>query len=684
MFEHIRINYSSEGKKRVLKCSTENPTENSDLEITSKREHIHNGNRLKIGLKPKNSIILKEVFLEASYSYEEAESIMVNGFQSWSESKEYNLKERQKGLRTYLRPLYKKWRLENFGDHYLASYPKRKGVFHGFTYGYVRQKNGIFFVGSLSEKEGFSLLWFNTHQKHIRIEKDVKDLSLTEEYPLYDVVTIEDEENNAFDRYTELMGLSDWENKGWTGWTSWYYHYHNISESIIQKNLEHFTEHNIPLDIFQIDDGYQTAVGDWLDVDSQKFPSGMRYISDSIHQKSYKAGIWLAPFVCEEDSTLMKKHPEWILKDINGKPFPIGYNPNNWSGNFYILDFYNHHVQRYLKEVFSTVFNEWNFDMVKLDFLYAVSFFPRNGKPRAKVLSDALLFIREVCGDNLILGCGVPLGCGFGLFDFCRIGSDVAPYWEDSRLSFLKYKERVSVINSLRSTIARAQLNFRTFINDPDVFILRSINQSMDFFQRETLFILNCAFGGLVFTSDDISEYSVDQMKMYKKHFPHLAKKVRIITYQNKYIESEMKAAGNIYRIFCNLSGYSKKIALPEGTFSDYRGEMYEGPDTLILESFQTRCFLVHKNTHDKDIEIPSLLISTGHIFPGNEFSTFEVDANEARITLHPQADGTGEVYIRLPDNYKRFTINGSNCYPVHHQKFNCIHIKQDKLPRSK
>lgn len=46
---------------------------------------------------------------------------------------------------------------------------------------------------------------------------------------------------------------------------------------------------------FQVDDGYQTAVGDWLSVDSKKFPFGMRRVADAVHQRGLKAGLWLAP-----------------------------------------------------------------------------------------------------------------------------------------------------------------------------------------------------------------------------------------------------------------------------------------------------------------------------------------------------------------------------------------------------
>ena len=98
------------------------------------------------------------------------------------------------------------------------------------------------------------------------------------------------------------------------------------------------------------------------------------------------------------------------MKNKNGK---IPFASHNWGG-FYALDIYNKEVRQYLKEVFDTVLNVWGYDMVKLDFLYACCIIPFNGKSRGEIMCDAMDLIRELCGDKLILGCGVPLAPAFG------------------------------------------------------------------------------------------------------------------------------------------------------------------------------------------------------------------------------------------------------------------------------
>ena len=64
----------------------------------------------------------------------------------------------------------------------------------------------------------------------------------------------------------------------------------------------------------------------------------------------------------------MREHPDWLLLH-EGKPWYCGC---NWGG-FYALDIDNPEFQAYLKAVFTRVLDEWGFDLVKLDFLYAAA-----------------------------------------------------------------------------------------------------------------------------------------------------------------------------------------------------------------------------------------------------------------------------------------------------------------------
>jgi alpha-galactosidase len=161
------------------------------------------------------------------------------------------------------------------------------------------------------------------------------------------------------------------------------------------------------------------------------------------------------------------------------------------------------------------VLDEWGYDMVKLDFLYAVCLIPSKTKTRGQIMTEAMEFIRECVGDKLILGCGVPLGPSFGLVDYCRIGCDVGLDWDDKAFMRLLHRERISTLNAVGNAIGRRQLNGRAFLNDPDVFLLREDNIMLTETQRETLSIVNHIFGSLIFTSDNIKKYDSKKHLMF-------------------------------------------------------------------------------------------------------------------------------------------------------------------------
>ena len=69
-----------------------------------------------------------------------------------------------------------------------------------------------------------------------------------------------------------------------------------------------------------------------------------------------------------------------------------GYNPG-WgglfNGTYYLLDLELPAVRTHLKNVFDVVLNQWGYDLVKLDFLFAAALIPRNGKSRGQLMWEA-------------------------------------------------------------------------------------------------------------------------------------------------------------------------------------------------------------------------------------------------------------------------------------------------------
>lgn len=470
-------------------------------------------NCLTLKILPNRDIKFKKFQLIFNYEYDDNCRIFVNGYQSWTDSREYFKTESMTRLHPLSKKRIMKNPMHNAGDYSFKKYPVRSGVFYGWSYGYVRLGDNVEIFGSVTEKCGFTSITFDTVNQKVVIEKDLEGVTVNEGYKVIQLFRMKGSMDEVFDGYFGAMNIPKPRVSPKCGYTTWYNYYPDINEQIVNDDLEALASTGEKIDIFQIDDGYQTAVGDWLSVDKNKFPNGMKAIADKIHSKNMLAGLWLAPFGCQIDSVVAKEHPEWLIKDSEGNPVNCG---GNWGG-FYALDISVPEAATYIKNFFDVILNQWGYDMVKLDFLYAACVVPNKGKSRGQLMCEAMNFIRECVGDKLILGCGVPLAPAFGKVDFCRIGADVGLSWKTNLYEKMKHREDVSTKNTINCTIFRRELNGRAFLNDPDVFLLRDYNISMNEEQRRLVAKINKLFGGLLFISDNTDKYSADQLKDFKE-----------------------------------------------------------------------------------------------------------------------------------------------------------------------
>ena len=253
-------------------------------------------------------------------------------------------------------------------------------------------------------------------------------------------------------------------------------------------------------------------MGDWLEPDRRKFPGGMRAAAEAIHARGLQAGLWLAPFGAQRVSRLAKEHPDWLLQE-KGKPWLAGI---NWGG-VYALDIDHPQVIAYLEQVFHRVLDEWGYDLVKLDFLYAAAPFGGETETRAGRMIRAMELLRRLCGEKKILGCGVPLMPAFGLVDYCRVSCDVGLDWNGSFLMQHTNRERPSTLQAIENTVFRRQLNGRAWLSDPDVFYLRSDNLKLTGREKRVLATVNALFGGVLLHSDDMSQWSEEARAFYRR-----------------------------------------------------------------------------------------------------------------------------------------------------------------------
>ena len=461
----------------------------------------------------KNDIRIKEFKVIFPYYYKKDSVVFINGYQSWTDSREYFTSEKMSGFSRWkkwvlTKPINAHTGLCRSGDAFFCKYPKGRGEFFGYSYGYVRNDEKIDLFASLSESSGYTIVRFDVKKSSVTAEKDFDGVLFSGDSRLIDFVHLNGGYDEVFDKWFEMMNIQCRQTEKKCGYTTWYNYYGNVDENIVKRDLKALSALPEKVDIFQIDDGYQRCIGEWLHHDEKKFPSGMKKLADEIHNNDMLAGLWLAPFAATKNSFIYKEHKDWLVHYDNGKLYPAG---ANWGG-FYAIDFYNQDAAKYIRKVFDTILNDWGYDMVKLDFLYAACIVPMHNKSRGQIMCEAMDFIRDCVGDKLILGCGVPLMPSFGKVDFCRVGADVALEWKYNPYGI---REDVSTPNTINCSIFRRGLNGRAFMNDPDVFLLRDNNIKMSFEQRKLVAEMNSVFGSLLFVSDNVSQYSREQLEVF-------------------------------------------------------------------------------------------------------------------------------------------------------------------------
>ncbi|MBU1670604.1 MAG: alpha-galactosidase [Actinobacteria bacterium] len=311
------------------------------------------------------------------------------------------------------------------------------------------------------------------------------------------------------------------------GWCSWYQYFTAVTASDIRKNLDALSgEHSrLGIEVIQIDDGYQPAVGDWLETNS-RFPDGMKPLAGEIASKGKIPGIWVAPFTALRGSRVFHDHPDWVLSTKRlGRRIPIlaGVSPM-WKWRFYGLDPTHPEVLDYLREVFTT-FSAAGYRFFKLDFMTCGMLEGVRHDltiTRAEAVRAALQVIREAVGpDAWVMAAGGPVMLGVGILDAQRVSGDVAPFWHSGFQKAIRDRATPGTRNSILNTMERAFLSGRLFDGDPDVLMVRSTDTKMTLAERRTLASVLAVFGGSFMLSDDVALLSEEDLALAAASVPH-------------------------------------------------------------------------------------------------------------------------------------------------------------------
>jgi alpha-galactosidase len=294
-----------------------------------------------------------------------------------------------------------------------------------------------------------------------------------------------------------------------TGWCSWYCFGPRVTAQQVLDNLDFIARHTPGLRYVQIDDGYQPAMGDWLETGAA-FGGNVQGVLKQIRERGFEPAIWVAPFVAEEKSHVFQQHPDWFVKDSEGKPLRSDQVTfGGWRrGPWYVLDGTNPDVQQHFEKLFRTMKQDWGCTYFKLDanFWGAIhgGRFHDPHATRVKAYRGGMQAILRGAGDSFVLGCNHPIWPSLGLIHGSRSSNDIKRTWE-------------RIETTARQNLSRNWQNGRLWWNDSDAIVLTGDLPENEFQFHATAIY---ASGGLLLSGDDLTTISAEKLAMLRKLQP--------------------------------------------------------------------------------------------------------------------------------------------------------------------
>jgi alpha-galactosidase len=301
-----------------------------------------------------------------------------------------------------------------------------------------------------------------------------------------------------------------------SGWCSWYCFGPRVTAQQVLDNLEVIAKQVPGLRYIQVDDGYQPAMGDWLDTGAA-FGGDVQGVLAAIRKRGFEPAIWVAPFIAEQGSKLFREHPEWFVQDADGAPLRSDrVTFGGWRrGPWYAVDGTHPGAQAHLERVFRTMREQWGVTYFKLDAnFWGAIHGGRFHDPRAtriEAYRRGMQSVRRGAGGAFVLGCNHPMWGSLGLVHGSRSSNDIKRDWK-----------RFTTI--ARQNLSRNWQNGRLWWNDPDAVVLTGDLGVEEYrFHATSIF----ASGGMILAGDDLTRIAPDRLEMLRKLQPPTGRAAR-------------------------------------------------------------------------------------------------------------------------------------------------------------
>lgn len=301
-----------------------------------------------------------------------------------------------------------------------------------------------------------------------------------------------------------------------SGWCSWYCFGPKVTATQVLDNLNVIARDIPGLRYIQIDDGYQPAMGDWLET-GNAFGGDVQAVLRQIRDRGFEPAIWVAPFIAEAASNLFKQHPGWFVTDGSSQPLRADrVTFGGWRrGPWYALDGTHPDAQAHLTRVFQKMRDEWGCTYFKLDAnFWGAIHGGRFHDPRAtriEAYRHGMAAVLRGTRDAFVLGCNHPMWPSIGVIHGSRSSHDIRRDWK-------------RITDTARQNLSRNWQNGRLWWNDPDAIVLTGELSEEEFRFHATAIY---ASGGMILSGDDLTTITPSRLAMLRKLQPPTGKAAR-------------------------------------------------------------------------------------------------------------------------------------------------------------
>jgi len=459
-----------------------------------------------------------------------------------------------------------------------------------------------------------------------------------------------------------------------SGWAYWQNASSDINEEQVIRHLDWITRHQEfypikpqSIEYILIDMGWEKQIGS-NEANTKRFPNGMKWLAEQIHQRGLKAGICIAPFCADVNMRLTREHPEYMLHDSEGNV--ILDNDSQTA----LLDPSHQGAQEYIRNRISEIIGDWEYDLIKVNLL----------SHRANVETDEVVYHdnsltsvqayrlgisllaehAEASGRKVIL---LPYcsynGANIGIFRSSCVSTPhpcklTSQFWEDE----------VGAKELIRSWASRLYLHHTIWTNDFGAILLED---SLPL--NEVLVVVTAAAmsGGIVFAGGDVINLSAERADILSKMFPLYGKAASPIDlFDNNYPQIwNLKVSStfdewNIVGLFnwadldADVSFKLEEIGLDSSKYylahefwsKEYLGE-FSGSITLFNLPPRSVKLLCLREERD----VPQLLSTDMHFTQGGvEILSAGWDAcsNSFLAVCQNPKQSYGNIFIYVPEDY--------------------------------